>query len=182
MAEERVHVPAFVITAHDHVEGDGGARVTLTEYGDFECPYSRQAIQIIQALQREFGHDLRFVFRHFPLAHKHPHAVQAAEAAEAAAAQGAFWPMYAMLFAHQWELEYRDLMDYANQLDLDRTRFGEALQQHRYLDRVRTDAASGHQHGVTGTPTFFVNGHRQDGTDDVHALSVAIRHALGAPA
>ncbi|UVT14824.1 MAG: thioredoxin domain-containing protein [Nitrospira sp.] len=182
MAKDRVHAPAFVITEHDHVEGDSAARVTLVEYGDFECPYSRQAITTIQALQREFGHDLQFVFRHFPLAHKHPHAVQAAEAAEAAAAQGKFWPMYAMLFAHQWELEYSDLMRYAGQLELDRTRFGEALRQHRYLDRVRTDAASGHQHEVTGTPTFFVNGHRQDGADDVQALSVAIREALGASA
>ncbi|MGC4098244.1 MAG: DsbA family protein [Nitrospira sp.] len=179
MAKERDHGAAFVITEHDHVEGDSAARVTLVEYGDFECSYSRQAITTIQALKREFSHDLRFVFRHFPLAHKHPHAVQAAEAA---AAQGKFWPMYAMLFAHQWDLEYRDLMDYAGQLDLERLLFGEALKQHRYLDRIRTDAASGHQHGVTGTPTYFVNGHRQEGADDVDALSVAIRHALGASA
>jgi protein-disulfide isomerase len=178
MAERGVHVPAFVITGHDHVEGDGAAPVTLVEYGDFECPYSRQAVKTVQILRREFSHDLRFVFRHFPLAHKHPHAVQAAEAAEAAAAQGEFWPMYAMLFAHQWELEYSDLMGYAGQLDLDRIRFGEALQQHHYLDRVRTDVASGRQHGVTGTPTFFVNGHRQDETDDAQALSIAIRKVL----
>lgn len=182
MAKDRVHVPAFVIREDDHVEGDGAARVTLVEYGDFECPYSRQAVTTVQTLQCEFGHELRFVFRHFPLAHKHPHAVQAAEAAEAATAQGQFWPMYAMLFAHQWELEHSDLMGYADQLELDRIRFGEALQQHRYLDRVRTDVASGHQHGVTGTPTFFVNGHREDGADDIRALSVAIREALGTSA
>ena len=180
MAKGPVHVPAFVITEHDHVEGDSAARVTLVEYGDFECPYSRQAITTIQTLQREFGHDLRFVFRHFPLAHKHPHAVQAAEAAEAAAVQGEFWPMYAMLFAHQWELEYSDLMRYAGRLELDTTQFGESLQQHRHLDRVRTDVASGHQHGVTETPTFFVNGHRQDGADDGQALSAAIRDVLNA--
>jgi len=120
------------------------------------------------------------VFRHFPLAHKHPHAVQAAEAAEAAAVQGEFWPMYAMLFAPQWELEYSDLMRYAGRLELDTTQFGESLQQHRHLDRVRTDVASGHQHGVTETPTFFVNGHRQDGADDGQALSAAIRDVLNA--
>ena len=105
-------------------EGEAAAPVTLVEYGDFECPYSREAVKTIQALQREFSHDLRFVFRHFPLAAKHPHAVQAAEAAEAAAAQGKFWAMYATLFAHQWELEYGDLMDYAGQLGLDKARFG----------------------------------------------------------
>src|SRR5689334_4938952 len=132
MAERRGHEPGLLITADDHVQGAASARVTLVEYGDFECPYSREAVKTIEALQREFGDDLRFVFRHFPLAEKHPHAIQAAEAAEAAAAQGEFWPMYAMLFAHQWDLEYRDLMDYAGQLDLDRPQFGEALKQHRY--------------------------------------------------
>jgi protein-disulfide isomerase len=178
MAKRGVPVPTFVFTEHDHVEGDGAAPVTLVEYGDFECPYSGQAVKTVKDLQHEFGHDLQFVFRHFPLAHKHPHAVEAAEAAEAAAAEGQFWSMYELLLAHQWELEYSDLMSYAGQLGLDRIRFGEALQRHRYLNRVRADVASGHQHGVTGTPTLFVNGHRQDGADDAQALSIAIRNIL----
>ena len=178
MAEARTDAPALLIVEQDHVEGAAAATVTLVEYGDFECPYSREAVSTVQALQSEFGHDLRFVYRHFPLAHKHPHAVQAAEAAEAAAAQGKFWAMYATLFSHQWELEYGDLMDYAGQLGLDRTRFSEALNKHRYLDRVRTDVGTGQQHGVTGTPTFFVNGRRQEGEDDVRALRNAIRHVL----
>ena len=178
MAEPHAHDPAFVITEHDHGQGEGAAPVTLVEYGDFECPYSREAVKTVHALQREFGHDLRFVFRHFPLANKHSHAVQASEAAEAAAAQGKFWKMYATLFAHQWELEYRYLMDYAAELGLDRVQFGEALNKHRYLDRVRADVGSGRQHGVTGTPTFFVNGRRQNGDADVRALAVAIRNVL----
>ena len=177
MTERHAHEP-LVIIEHDHVEGEAAAPVTLVEYGDFECPYSREAVKTIQALQREFGPELRFVFRHFPLAHKHPHAVQAAEAAEAAAAQGKFWAMYATLFAHQWELEYGDLMDYAGQLGLDKARFGESLDKHRHLDRVRADVGTGRQRGVTGTPTFFVNGHRQDGNDDVRALTAAIRKVL----
>jgi len=167
-----------VISEHDHVQGEVSAPVTLVEYGDFECPYSREAVQTVQSLQREFGRDLRFVFRHFPLANKHPHAIQAAEAAEAADAQGQFWAMYDTLFAHQWELEYGDLMDYAGHLGLDRARFAEALNKHRYLDRVRADVATGRHQGVTGTPTFFVNGYRQDGADDVPSLSGAIRKVL----
>jgi protein-disulfide isomerase len=178
MAERRGQGPELVITDHDHVQGAAEAPVTLVEYGDFECPYSREAVKTVQVLQREFDADLRFVFRHFPLAEKHPHAIQAAEAAEAASAQGAFWSMYAMLFAHQWELDYSDLMDYAGQLDLDKMRFGEALKTHKYFERVRADVATGRRHGVTGTPTFFVNGHRQDGTDDVRALTSAIRKVL----
>ena len=180
MAERPHHGPELVITDHDHVQGSAAAPVTLIEYGDFECPYSREAIKTVQALQRDFGNDLRFVFRHFPLVEMHHHAIQAAEAAEAAAAQGAFWPMYAKLFAHQWELDYSDLMDYAGQLGLDKAAFGEALKAHTYFERVRVDVGTGRQHGVTGTPTFFVNGQRQDGPDDVGALTMAIRHVLRA--
>jgi protein-disulfide isomerase len=178
MVEPRTHKPPLVITEHDHVQGEAAAPVTLVEYGDFECPYSREAVKTVQVLQREFGRDLRFVFRHFPLAAKHPHAIQAAEAAEGAAAQGKFWAMYTTLFNHQWELEYGDLMDYARQLELDQSRFGEALIEHRYLDRVRGDVATGRQYDVRGTPTFFVNDHRQDGDDNVRALAAAIRNVL----
>lgn len=178
MAESHAQQPVLSITEQDHVQGEAAAPFTLVEYGDFECPYTREALKTVGALQREFGHDLRFVFRHFPLSAKHPHALQAAEAAEAAAAQGQFWAMYAMLFAHQWELEYGDLLDYAGRIGLDRTQFGEALTTHRHFDRIRADVASGRQHGVTGTPTFFVNGRRQDEDDDLRSLSAAIRHAL----
>lgn len=178
MAERGGHGPEFVITGHDHVQGSAAAPVTLVEYADFECPYSREAIKTVQALQREFGGELRCVFRHFPLVEKHPHAIQAAEAAEAAAAQGEFWRMHAMLFAHQWELEYSDLLEYAEELKLDRAKFGEALKAHTYFERVRIDVGTGRRHGVTGTPTFFVNGHRQDGPDDVRALTDVIRKVL----
>ena len=178
MAERHSHGHELAITDHDHVQGAAAAPSTLIEYGDFECPYSREAVKTVQVLQREFGSDLRFVFRHFPLAEKHPHAIQAAEAAEAAAAQGAFWAMYALLFAHQRELEYSDLMEYAGRLGLDKTTFGEALTTHHYFERVRTDVGTGRRHGVTGTPTFFVNGQRQDGPDDAQALATAIRKVL----
>jgi protein-disulfide isomerase len=178
MSERRGHGSELVITDHDHVQGAAAAAITLVEYGDFECPYSREAVKTVQALQREFGGDLRFGFRHFPLAEKHPHAIQAAEAAEAAAAQGAFWSMYDLLFAHQRELEFSNLMHYAGQLGLDTSTFGETLHAHTYFERVRADVGTGRRHGVTGTPTFFVNGVRQDGPDDARALTLAIRKVL----
>ena len=178
MVESRLRKSPLVITEHDHVQGEAAAPVTLVEYGDFECPFSREAVRTVQVLQREFGRDLRFVFRHFPLAAKHPHAVQAAEAAEGAASQGKFWAMYTTLFDHQWELEYSDLMDYARQLGLDQSRFGEALIEHSYLNRVRADVTTGRQHEVSSTPTFFVNDRRQDGDADAHALVAAIRKVL----
>ncbi|HEU4686506.1 MAG TPA: thioredoxin domain-containing protein [Nitrospira sp.] len=179
MAKRPSPEPDLVITARDHAQGPATAPVTLVEYGDFECPYSRDAVRTVKALQREFGPDLRFVFRHFPLT-KHPHALLASEAAESAAAQGKFWPMYDLLFANQWELEYDDLLRYAGHLGLDRTVFAEDLEMHRHLDRIRADVASGRRHGVSGTPTFFVNGLRQHGDDDWPALSAAIRRALSA--
>jgi len=178
MAESRAHDTSLVMTEHDHVQGDAEAPVTLVEYGDFECPFSREAVKTVQALQREFGRNLRFVFRYFPLVEKHPHALQAAEAAEAAAAQGEFWAMHAMLFSHQWELEYGDLMNYAGRLELNRVTFSEALTTHRHLDRIRADVGTGRRHGVSGTPTFFVNGRRQDGDDNLNGLTAAIRNAL----
>jgi len=180
MIKRRGHGPEFLITDHDHAQGAAATQVTLVEYGDFECPYSREAVKTVQALQREFGGDLRFVFRHFPLAEKHPHAIQASEAAEAAAAQGKFWSMYDLLFAHQRKLEYSNLMDYAGQLGLDSSTFGEALKAHKYFERVRADVGTGRRHGVTGTPMFFVNGVRQDGPDDARALTLAIRKVLNA--
>jgi protein-disulfide isomerase len=178
MAESRAHDTSLVITEQDHVQGEVEAPVTLVEYGDFECPFSREAVKTVQALQSTFGQNLRFVFRYFPLVEKHPHALQAAEAAEAAAAQGQFWAMYAMLFFHQWELEYGNLMDYAGRLELDRAMFSEALTKHRHLDRIRADVGTGRRHGVSGTPTFFVNGRRQDGDDNLNALTTTIRNAL----
>ncbi|SLM49407.1 DSBA oxidoreductase [Nitrospira japonica] len=179
MAEPHHHGQSLDLTEHDHVQGEVSAPVVLIEYGDFQCPFSREAVKTVRALQREFDRSLRFVFRHFPLVDKHSHALQAAEAAEAAAAQGQFWAMYTMLFANQWELEYGDLMEYAKQLELDRTQFSESLTTHRHLDRIRTDVGTGRRHGVTGTPTFFINGRRQDGNDDLRALAAAMRHALG---
>src|SRR5258705_9468430 len=111
----------------DHVRGPASASVTLVEYGDYECPYCRAAVAIVEELQRVLPDALRFVFRHFPLENVHPHAPRAAEAAEAAAAQGKFFEMHAALFGHQTALEDEDLVRYATELDLDPARFGAEL-------------------------------------------------------
>jgi protein-disulfide isomerase len=180
MENKPTHVgkPTHGITEQDHVQGTDGASVTLIEYGDFECPFSREAVQTVKALQQQCKEHLRFVFRHFPLLGRHPHALAAAEAAEAAAAQGQFWAMYGLLFANQWELEQSDLMAYAERLGLDRKAFRQALTEHRFIERIRTDLLNGQQHDVTGTPTFFINGRLHDGEDGVPGLLAAIRQAL----
>jgi protein-disulfide isomerase len=152
------------VSASDHAAGPDDAPVTLVEYGDYECPYCGMAHPIVKAAQRELGDQLRFVFRNFPLAEAHPHARLAAQAAEAAAAQGRFWEMHDILFEHQDALEPEDIIGYAKTIGLDVAQFKRDLEAGTYAKRVRDDFRSGVRSGVNGTPTFFVNGSRYDGS------------------
>src|ERR1700730_11447319 len=110
---------ATPVTQEDHAVGPLDADITLLQYGDYECPYTRMSRHSIHALQREYPQNLRFVFRHFPLVEIHPHARAAAEAAEAAGAQGSFWTMHEYLFEHQHALDDADLHQYAIDLRLE---------------------------------------------------------------
>jgi protein-disulfide isomerase len=148
----------------DHVAGPDDAPITLVEYGDYECPHCGRAHPVVQRVQRELGTQLRFVFRNFPLAEAHPHAQLAAQAAEAAGAQGKFWEMHNMLFTHQDALEGDDIVGYAESLGLDIKRLARELEAGAYAKKVRADFRSGVRSGVNGTPTFFVNGSRYDGS------------------
>ena len=159
----------------DHVRGPATASVTLLEYGDYECPYCRAAVAIVDELQRVLPDQLRFVFRHFPLENIHRHARRAAEAAEAAASQGRFFEMHATLFDHQTALEDADLLRYASELDLDIARFGADLDAHAHARRVQEDFRSGVRSGVRGTPTFYLDDDRYDGVIGVRQLVAAIR-------
>lgn len=162
----------------DHAQGPATAAVTLVQYGDYQCPHSAKAVDIVKKVRLKFGDRLRFVYRHFPLILKHPRAQPAAEAAEAAAAQGRFWEMHGLLYVGQARLGDEDLRDYARQLYLDMVRFDAALAQHTYANRVKRDALSGEQSGVRGTPTYFINAIRYEGPDDLSGLVDAIDAAL----
>ncbi len=167
------------VSASDHAAGPDDAPVTLVEYGDYECPYCGMAHPIVKRAQRELGNRLRFVFRNFPLAESHPHARLAAQAAEAAAAQGKFWEMHDMLFEHQDALEAEDILGYAKSLGLDTAQFARDLEAGTYAKRVRDDFRSGVRSGVNGTPTFFVNGNRYDGSwANEEAFIRALREAV----
>jgi peroxiredoxin len=133
---------------------------------------------ILKAVQQAFGKRLRFVFRNFPLRQAHVHAEGAAEAAEAAGAQGKFWEMHDALYEHQDALELDDLVAYARTLGLDVERFTAELEKRVHAPRVREDFQSGIKSGVNGTPTFFINGARLDGSWDVVGLTTAIEEAL----
>jgi protein-disulfide isomerase len=165
------------VSTTDHAEGAADAEVTLVEYGDYECSHCRQAFPIVKRLQKHFGSRLRFVFRHFPLTRIHPHAQHAAEAAEAAAAQGRFRDMHDLLLHRQRALSDPDLVRYAAEIGLDAARVEEELEDHTHARRIREDIRSGEQSGVSGTPTFFLNGLRHDGDWDLDALMEAVEAA-----
>jgi Na+/H+ antiporter NhaA len=165
-----------VDSARDHIRGDVDAPVTVVEYGDFECPYCGRAEPIVRELLRHFA-DVRYVWRHVPLTDVHDHAQLAAEASEAAAFQGAFWPMHDLLLTRQTALSPSDLIAYAEELGLDVERFTEDLRSHAGALRVAEDVDSADLSGVSGTPTFFVNGRRHYGAYDIATLSDAVRAA-----
>jgi protein-disulfide isomerase len=168
------------VRKQDHIEGPKEARVTLVEYGDFECPYCGKAHEVLTRVLEEMGAQVRFVFRHFPITTVHPHAEAAALAAEAAGAQGKFWEMHDILFENQDSLEDDDLLSYAEALDLDTERFTESLRTREFLPRIKEDIMSGVRSGVNGTPTFYINGVRHDGGAEYEPLIAALRQAAGA--
>ena len=171
---------AEVDPERDHIRGPGDGAVTVVEYGDFECPYCGRAEPVVRELLGDFT-DIRYVWRHLPLTDVHRHAQLAAEAAEAAADQGAFWEMHDKLFEHQDALESEDLVGYARELGLDPDRFSEYLDDRRGAGRVADDVDGADLSGVSGTPTFFINGRRHYGAYDIETLSDAVR-ATGARA
>jgi Na+/H+ antiporter NhaA len=175
-AEPLVDLYIDVDPERDHIRGPLEAPVTLVEYGDFECPYCGRAERVVRELLRDFA-DVRYVWRHLPLSDVHAHAQLAAEASEAAAQQGAFWEMYDLLLAHQDALDLDDLIGYATELELDGERFANDLRARVGAERVADDVDGADLSGVSGTPTFFVNGQRHYGEYDVETLSAAVRAA-----
>jgi protein-disulfide isomerase len=169
-----------VDSERDHVRGPPDAPVTVVEYGDFECPYCGQAESVMRDLLRGFA-DVRYVWRHLPLNDVHAHAQLAAEATEAAAEQGAFWEMHALLLDNQNALGLDDLILYAERLGLDVERFANDLRDRLGAAHIADDVDSADLSGVSGTPTFFINGHRHYGAYDIATLSAAVR-AAGAQA
>jgi protein-disulfide isomerase len=151
--------------------------VTLVEYGDFECPHCGAAYLILKKIQKALDNKLRFVFRHFPLTQIHPFAEPAAEAAEAAGSQGKFWEMHDLLFENQQALDPENLVGMAVELDLDIPRFVRELDEGIYGERVREDFMSGVRSGVNGTPTFFINGVRYNGSWETAPLLEALEIA-----
>jgi protein-disulfide isomerase len=147
----------------DHVRGTSDARLTLIEYGDYECPDCGQVFRELKSVKQDLGADFRLVYRHYPYSGIHKHAQLAAEAAEAAASQDRFWEMHDILFENQPALQFKDLLKYASALDLDVHRFQKELKAHVYAETVRQNFIRGVHDGVSGTPGLFLNGVRYNG-------------------
>jgi Na+/H+ antiporter NhaA len=176
-AEDLIDLSEDVDPTRDHVRGPDDAPVTLVEYGDFECPFCGQAEPVLRELLESFGDDVRYVWRHLPLNDVHSSAQLAAEAVEAAAAQGAFWEMYDAFLSHQDALMPQDITRIASDLNLDVDRFWSEIRRHEYAPRVAEDVASADASGVSGTPSFFINGRRHQGAYDIGTLTSAVRAA-----
>jgi Na+/H+ antiporter NhaA/predicted DsbA family dithiol-disulfide isomerase len=170
---------APVDPARDRIRGPARAPVTIVEYGDFECPYCGQAEPVLRELLVGRG-DVRYVWRHLPLNDVHPRAQLAAEAAEAAANQGKFWEMHDLLLRNQDHLQPGDLIRYAGDIGVDTARFSDYLRKRAGAARIAEDVDSADLSGVSGTPTFFINGRRHYGSYDIGALTAAVLAAKAA--
>ncbi|HEV2975762.1 MAG TPA: Na+/H+ antiporter NhaA, partial [Solirubrobacteraceae bacterium] len=169
-------IPA-VDPERDHIRGPKQALITVIEFGDFECPYCGQAESVVRELLASFGDDVRYVWRHLPLNDVHGSAQLAAEAVEAAAAQDSFWEMYDALLSHQDQLNPQGISAIANDLGFDLDRFWSELRHHEHAPRIAEDVASADASGVSGTPTFFINGRRHRGAYDIDTLTQSVRAA-----
>ena len=158
----------------DHVRGEPDAPLELVMYGDFQCPYCSAAQPIVRRVRDRLGDRLRYAFRHLPLPAVHPDAQRAAEASESAAAQGAFWPMHDALYAQRGRLGLDDVLRAAVEAGVDPDRVRADLEAGTYTERVARDAESARAGGVTGTPGFFANGVRVQGSFDAQSLLAAL--------
>ena len=166
------------ITGRDHVRGSGSAVVTLLEYGDYKCPRCNEARFVVRRLEAVLGDQMRFVFRNYPLSSLEVNSKHAAEAAETSGAQNKFWEMHDLLFNQQHALSDKHLRVYATQCGLDMERFNRDMALHTFDFRVREDILSGHQNGVSDTPTFFINDRRHPGPYDYETLLSAMKEFL----
>jgi protein-disulfide isomerase len=165
------------VNSADHLQGDAQALVILVEYGDYECPHCGHAYPIVKQVQNHFGKRLAFVFRNFPLSQIHPNAESAAEAAEFAGAHERFWEMHDAIFENQDELGRTMLRELAKQLELSPQSLDRALDNGEFASRVKQDFLGGVRSGVNGTPTFFINGQRHNGSFEFEDLVEAVEAA-----
>ncbi|MEU6244010.1 DsbA family protein [Streptomyces sp. NPDC047024] len=171
----QLYVP---VNSSDHIEGSASAPVTLVQYGDYQCSYCGEAFGVIKRIQAEFGDELRFVFRNFPLPEIHPEAMPAAVTAEYCGSQGHFWPAHDALYTHQAALGQNLYAEIVEKLGLDADGLHRAFTTHEFAKRIQDDIDGGIRSGVNGTPAFFVNGEMYQLKDSFDELADPIRRLV----
>jgi len=151
------------VNQYDHVQGTVSAQLEIVEFGDYQCPYCGAAHPIVKEMMKEFGDQLKFVFRNFPLSELHQYARAAALMAEAAATQGKFWQMHDAIFEQQQQLSEAFLLDLAKTQEVNTLQLQDQVERQKLAHKVDSDFESGMRSGVNATPTFFVNGVKFDG-------------------
>ena len=169
--------PTRLNIAGDPMRGPSTAKVTIVEFSDFQCPFCAAATLEVAKIQKKYPTQVRVVFKQFPL-DIHSQAHVAAEAALAAQAQGKFWQLHDIMYAHFREINRTRILAWANQIGIDMTRFEADLQSHKFVARVDDEEKQGEQAEVEGTPTFFINGHKLNAAFDVATISPLIDEAL----
>jgi formate-nitrite transporter family protein len=158
------------VPGRDHILGPDSAPVTLVEYGDYQCPFSAEAHEVVMQLREELGAKIRYVYRHFPLNEIHPSALPSAQTAEVAATENKFWEMHDLLYENQGALEEEDLVQYAASIGLSEGLLNQVFEDGLYLDRIEEDIDSGTRNEVESTPSFFINGELYQGSSDFDSL------------
>ncbi|HEY4936821.1 MAG TPA: thioredoxin domain-containing protein [Puia sp.] len=168
------------VTDVDHKTGNAKAKIILVEYGDYQCLHCGIAHPLTKKLLKQFGHDLLFIFRNFPLQEMHPQAMISAQAAEAADKQSKFWEMHDTIFENQDILSANNLLNFAKKLNLDLETFSKDWKSKAVLSKVESDFDGGIRSGVNGTPTFFINGNRLETYDESYeSLARAVHNLVG---
>jgi len=166
-----LHIP---VNEGDQKQGSLDAPLVLVEYGDYECPHCGAAYPVVKQLQSHFGRDMLFIFRNFPLAEIHPHALPAAYVAEAAGLQRKFWQLHDLIYESQANLSQRHLLSLAESANADIGRLEKDMTSFPIIEKVENDMEGGARSGVNGTPTFFINGVRHNGNYDFESLKEAL--------
>lgn len=166
------------VSGSDHRQGATHPKVTLVEFGDYECPYCGEAYWVMKGLHSQYSEQLEIVFRHFPLTSVHTHALQAAITVEFAGSHGVFWQAHNALYENQRRLSWTLFEEIIVELNLSPADLKRAMEERTYNGRIQADFNGGVRSGVNGTPSFFFNGIRYDGSPDEASMSDAIDFLL----
>lgn len=159
------------VSEQDHTRGAVNAQVQILEFGDYQCPHCGIAEPYVEKIYQDFGSVASISFRNFPLADMHEYAMPAACAAEAASLQGKFWEMHDLIFANQDRLSPRLFIEIADSLELDIQKFETDMNSETVINKIKNDFESGAKSGVNGTPSFYINGQKFEGSgDDLYHL------------